>query len=91
MVSLEVLRLALRMNNEALDEEILSTRDAALLDLGTAGVASGEGDALVDQAVKLYARWQFDFCGQGERYRQAYEALKACLSLVDGYREEGGS
>ena len=48
-------------------------------------------DALVDQAVKLYARWQFDFCGQGERYRQAYEALKACLSLVSGYREEGGS
>lgn len=91
MVSLEALRLALRMNNEALDEEILSTRDAALLDLGTAGVSPAEGDALVDQAVKLYVRWQFDFCGQGERYRQAYEALKACLSLVSGYREEGGS
>ena len=89
MLSLEALRLTLRLNNDALDEEILSTRDTALLDLGTAGVSPVELDALVDQAVKLYVRWQFDFCGQGERYRQAYEALKACLSLVGGYREEG--
>ena len=91
MVTLEQGKTAIRITNDHLDDEVQSALDAALLDLGTAGVSPGEGDALVDQAVKLYARWQFDFCGQGERYRQAYEALKACLSLVSGYREEGSS
>lgn len=89
MVTVEELRLALRLSNGALDSEILDTRDAALLDLRAAGVRPGEGDALVRQAVKLYARWKFDFCGQGERYRQDYESLRTCLSLVEGYREEG--
>ena len=59
MVTVEELRLALRLSNGALDSEILDTRDAALLDLRAAGVDPGEGDALVRQAVKLYARTKF--------------------------------
>ena len=88
MITVEELRTALRISNDVLDKEISDTLDAAILDLGTAGVETGAGDALIVQAIKLYARWQFDFCGQGERYRSAYESMKACLPLVEEYREE---
>lgn len=50
----------------------------------------GVVDALTRMAVKLYARWQFDYRGKGEQYRQAYESLKAVLSLCPEYREDDG-
>ena len=74
MVTVEELRLALRLSNGALGQRDPGYPGRRPLDLRAAGVRPGEGDALVRQAVKLYARWQFDFCGQGERYRQAYES-----------------
>ena len=66
------------------------TIDAAVLDLRTAGAGRGDVDALTSMAVKLYARWQFDYRGKGEQYRQAYESLKAVLSLCPEYREDDG-
>lgn len=90
MIGVAEVKTALRINHERLDGEVQDTITAAYLDLDTAGV-QGTYDALVDMAVKLYARWQFDFCGKGESYRQAYEDLKSCLALVRGYREEGNS
>lgn len=93
MIGVQELRLALRISNDRLDTELQDTIDAAVLDLKTAGVESGDMDALTGMAVKLYARWQFDYLGKGEQYQRSYEALKAVLSLCEEYRsakEAGG-
>ena len=50
----------------------------------------GDVDALTGMAVKLYARWQFDYRGKGEEYHRAYESLKAVLSMCEEYRGGGG-
>ena len=87
------LRRALRISNDRLDQEIRDTIDAVVLDLRTAGVVSGDVDALTGMAVKLYAKWKFDFLGKGEQHHQAYESLKAVLAMDEGYNtaKEDGS
>lgn len=91
MITVDEVKTALRMTAgpTALDWEVHDTIEAARLDLATAGVMIGEGDALTDMAIKLYAKRQFDFCGQGEKYGAAYEDLKKVLSLCGDYKEEG--
>jgi len=91
MSRVEDIRRALRISNSNLDDEIRDTIDAAVLDLRVAGVGRGDVDALTGMAVKLYARWQFDYRGRGEQYRQAYESLKAVLSMSPDYREGDGN
>lgn len=90
MIGVQELRTALRLSSDRLDGELQDTIDAAVLDLKTAGVESGDVDALTGMAVKLYGRWQFDYLGKGEQYRQSYEALKAVLALCEEYRTAGG-
>ena len=93
MTQVPDLRRALRISNDRLDQEIRDTIDAVVLDLRTAGVVSGDVDALTGMAVKLYAKWKFDFLGKGERHHQAYESLKAVLAMDEGYNtaKEDGS
>lgn len=90
MTHVQDIRTALRISGAALDDEIQDTIDAAVLDLKTAGVDKGDVDALTGMAVKLYARWQFDYRGKGEEYHRAYENLKAVLSMCEEYRGGGG-
>ena len=51
MTQVPELRRALRISNDRLDQEIRDTIDAAVLDLRTAGVVSGDVDALTGMAV----------------------------------------
>ena len=90
MTQVPELRRALRISNDRLDQEIRDTIDAAVLDLRTAGVVSGDVYALTGMAVKLYAKWKFDFLGKGEQHHQAYESLKAVLSMDEGYNTAKG-
>ena len=46
------------------------------------------GDPLLDRAVVLYAKAEFGFNDDAERYRNAYDYLKCALSLTDDYTEE---
>ena len=93
MTQVPDLRRALRISNDRLDQEIRDTIDAVVLDLRTAGVVSGDVDALTGMAVKLYAKWKFDFLGMGEQHHKAYESLKAVLAMDEGYNtaKEDGS
>ncbi len=84
MITVEEVKAAIRVTSNKLDAEVQSTIDAALLDLGTAGVQEVD-DALVDQAVKQYARWYFDYMGKAEQYQKAYFDLKSALSLIPEY------
>lgn len=90
MIRVEDVRDSLRISNTRLDGEIQATIDAAVLDLAAAGAAGGDIDALTGMAIKLYARWQFDYCGKAEQYHKAYEELKRVLCLTKEYQGGGG-
>lgn len=84
MITIEEVKAAIRVTSSNLDDEVQSTIDAALLDLGTAGVQAVD-DSLVGQAVKQYARWYFNYMGKAEQYQRAYTDLKSALSLIPEY------
>ena len=83
MLSLEQAKLCIRQTNDKLDEEIRSTVDSALLDLQSGGMDPAADSALVDTAVRLYLRWQYDYCGKGDQYAKAYDDLKKILTLAE--------
>lgn len=81
MLTVQELRSYLRLTSEKLDSEIQDTMNAAQLDLSTAGMSDVD-NALVDMAVKLYARWKFNYADKADQYRRDYLELKNALSLV---------
>lgn len=87
MLTVEELRQYLRLTSEKLDGEIQDTMDAARLDLASGGMDETD-NALTDMAVKLYARWRFNYADKGDQYRRDYLELKAALALVYPQKEE---
>ena len=85
MLTVQELRPYLRLTSEKLDSEIQGTMDAAKLDLSTSGDVD---NALTDMAVKLYARWKFNYADKGDQYRRDYLELKTALALVYPQKEE---
>lgn len=91
---LEAVRLSLRLVGDTFDAEIADIIEACKLDLKIAGVGvaavSGANDQppdpLILRAVTLYAKGHFGFMDMGEKYMQAYEALKVSLCLAGDYR-----
>jgi hypothetical protein len=78
---------ALRITNNALDEEIKDTISACKKDLQISGVEIvDETDELIVQACKTYARSEFDYAGKGDRYKECYSLLKQHLALCGDYR-----
>lgn len=83
----------LRFKHNKLDGEIADTIAEAERDLSVSGVRGHpEDDPLWTQAIKLYARWQYNFQGEGERYHQMYSELRNAMGLCSEYkkREEAG-
>lgn len=87
MLTVQDLRAYLRLTSERLDSEIQATMDAAKLDLASAGMRETD-NALVDMAVKLYARWKFNYADKADQYRRDYQDLKAALALVYPQKED---
>ena len=92
---LDKVKLALRLSGTALDGEVSDLINAAIADLvginipAEAGSSSKTlGDPLLDRAVVLYAKAEFGFNDDAERYRNAYDYLKCALSLTADYTEE---
>ena len=82
-------KLWLRISGTALDGEIKQTILAALQDLHMGGVSRPDpGNALIQQAVKLYCKAQFGYEAESEKYTKAYEHLKQALSLCSDYTGE---
>ena len=81
---LDKVKLALRLSGTALDGEV-----SDLINPAEAGSSSKTlGDPLLDRAVVLYAKAEFGFNDDAERYRNAYDYLKCALSLTADYTEE---
>lgn len=94
---LDKVKNALRVKTAAFDDEIEGLIDACKADLRLVGVnvpeettpAEGEtpaaGDPLIERAVILYAKANFGFNAESEKYQKAYDLLKCSLSLAGDY------
>lgn len=82
MVSVQEIKLALRMSNAVLDQEVQCTIAAAVLDLQSAGMPVGVDNALSDEAIRLYCKWRYDYMGKAAQYERSYEKLKSVLALL---------
>lgn len=81
-------KLALRITTNAFDSEILSLLNAALLDLGVAGVVvPAEANALVQQACITYVRVNFGQPDDYDRLKKSYDEQKAQLATCTGYTD----
>jgi len=81
-------KAAIRIGHNSLDDEIQDVIDAALLSLNAHGIATtDQDDALVINAVKLYARWQFDYCGKADQWEKAWNAALVVMALCGDYDE----
>ena len=83
-------KMALRITTTAFDSEITSLLNAALLDLGVAGViVPAEINALVQQACITYVRANFGQPDDYDRMKRSYDEQKAQLSTCTGYTNWG--
>lgn len=89
---LEKIKLAMRIFHNAIDPDIDSNIDACMLDLQRVGVNESAAkktttDALICKAAEMYCKWQYDYNGKGDQFRQAYENLRDAISLCGSYTE----
>ena len=80
-------KLALRITTDAFDSEINDLLDAALLDMGVAGVIPETMDSLVQQAAITYVRMHFGQPDDYDRLKRSYDEQKAQLATCTGYTE----
>ena len=86
MITAEQVRKKMRISHSRMDDDIASNIEAARLDMGRVGIDPEADDALVDKAVELYCKAQFDYLGKGEQFRENYESLRDAMSMAEGYR-----
>ena len=85
---LEKVKLAMGITVSAYDSEINELIQAALFDLGIAGVDSSlEYDPLILQAVKTYVRAHFRSTADYDRLKAAYDEQKAQLMVATMYTD----
>lgn len=86
---LEKAKKALRLTTSAYDDELADLIQAALLDLGIAGVLTEEPDELVQRAVLTYVRMHFGKPDDYDRLAASYDAQKGALQIATGYTDWG--
>lgn len=79
-------KMAARITTTAFDDEVDRLLDAAMLDMGVAGVAVPSTlDALVTQAAITYFLMNFGEPDTYDRLKKSYDEQKAQLSTCTGY------
>ena len=79
-------KLAGRITTTAFDVQVQGLLEAALLDLGVAGVEiPAELDALVTQAAVTYFLMNFGSPEEYDRLKRSYDEQKAQLATCTGY------
>lgn len=88
---LEKVKLALRISTDAFNAELTSLIQAAMIDLGIAGVIKDvlkeEPDAIVTQAVITYCKMNFGLPEDYDRLKRSYDEQKAQLVTATGYTD----
>lgn len=83
-------KLAARIKTDAFNEQIADLLDAALLDLGVAGVEAPEtSNVLVSQAAITYFLMHFGQPDNYDRLKASYDEQKAQLATCTGYTDWG--
>lgn len=83
---LRAAKLAGRITTDAYDEQIVGLLNAALMDLGVAGVNIPEQwDSLVRQAAITYFLLHFGAPEEYDRLKRSYDEQKAQLATCTGY------
>lgn len=84
---LEKVKLALRIKNNKLDNEIEDLIVACKIDLSVGGVRKIDDiDPLIQQAIKLYCKANFGLDNKdSEKYQRSYDMLKTSLALCGDY------
>lgn len=83
---IDKVKLALRITTNAFDEEIADLIEAALKDLGIAGVTNDDTtDPLIIRAVITYCKCHFGQPDDYDRLKASYDEQKAQLSMATGY------
>jgi len=89
---LEKIKLALRVDDDSLDEDIQDTIDAAVSDLKLSGIIESkivETDPLIIRAVKTFCKAEFSSDDkESTKYKESYDMLKIHLSLSIDYNTE---
>lgn len=84
-------KLAARITTDVFDGQIADLLDAALLDLGVAGVdVPANINSIVKQAVITYFLLHFGSPDEYDRLERSYNEQKAQLSMCTGYTNWGG-
>lgn len=88
---LEKVKLALRITTMAFDSELNDLIDAAMADLGVAGVITERlNDPLIMRAVITFCKANFGEPDEYDRLKAAYDEQKAQLQMATGYTDWGG-
>lgn len=81
-------KLAARITTTAFDSQVSMLLDAAMQDMGVAGVeVPGTVDAIVQQAAITYFLMHFGEPDQYDRLKKSYDEQKAQLSTCTGYTD----
>ena len=80
-------KLAVRQSSTTFDSELTDLINAALLDMGVAGVTETEtSDPLIIRAVCTFCKMHYD-ASNYDRLKASYDEQKAQLSMATGYTE----
>lgn len=82
---LERVRNALRIKNHSHDDELVDYINAAVLDLGIAGVEFEEMDELVITAIITYCKMRNGLPEDYDKLKKSYDEQKAQMSNASGY------
>lgn len=88
ITTISKVKLSLRMTTNSFDTELSDLIDAALADLGIAGVegeAAVVSDPLVLRAVITYCRMHFGQPDDYDNLKASYDEQKAQMSMATGY------
>lgn len=86
---LNLVKMALRISTTAYDDQLNMLIDAAVADLGLAGIINidTETDPLIKQAVCTYCAVNMGLTEDAERLKKSYDEQKAQLSMATGHTE----
>ena len=83
---IDKVKLALRITTNAFDDEISDLIEAALKDLGIAGVTNDDiTDPLIIRAVITYCKCHFGEPDEYDRLKRSCDEQKAQMSMATGY------
>lgn len=82
-------KTARRMTTDKFDKEVTRLLNAALLDLGVAGVENACLDPLVSTACITYFLMNFGEPDNYDKLKASYDEQKAQLSMCTGYTNWG--